>query len=210
MGRSTLLQNICQWNAGGTLGGRDEEGMVVPVLLPSAEQSAEQITVRALVTAGRVARDHVRTGELVEEDLRRLARARSILQVAPLFVLAPAVLGTGSWWSTPGAWCASTRSSWSGWTAWTPWDPVATTPLGAVSRRRDRSLHGLSHLGVRRPLRDRPLPTSARSASGSGPRPKSAHRRPRRTHRSNQPSLGRWDASYDPKTAASRRARGKT
>ncbi|MFF3625397.1 DnaB-like helicase C-terminal domain-containing protein [Streptomyces sp. NPDC002467] len=95
LGRSTLLQNICQWNAGGTLGGRDEERVVVPVLLASAEQSAEQIMVRALVTAGRVARDHVRTGELVEEDLRRLARARSILEVAPLFVLAPAVLGDG-------------------------------------------------------------------------------------------------------------------
>ncbi|MFG2236181.1 DnaB-like helicase C-terminal domain-containing protein [Streptomyces sp. NPDC048723] len=95
LGRSTLLQNICQWNAGGTLAGRVEERVVVPVLLASAEQSAEQIMVRALVTAGRVSRDHVRTGQLVEEDIRRLERARSILEAAPLYVLAPALLADG-------------------------------------------------------------------------------------------------------------------
>ncbi|MFB6827237.1 DnaB-like helicase C-terminal domain-containing protein [Streptomyces virginiae] len=95
LGRSTLLQNICQWNAGGTLAGRDEERVVVPVLFASAEQSAEQIMVRALVTAGRVSRDHVRAGQLVGEDLRRLERGRSILEATSLFVLAPGVLADG-------------------------------------------------------------------------------------------------------------------
>ncbi|MGW7460949.1 DnaB-like helicase C-terminal domain-containing protein [Streptomyces sp. NPDC054797] len=93
LGRSTLLQNICQWNAGGTfLGGfpKAEERTVVPVLLASTEQSAEQIMVRALSAAGRVERAHIRTGELVDEDIRRLKRAQSILEVAPLFVMAAA------------------------------------------------------------------------------------------------------------------------
>ncbi|MFI1606960.1 DnaB-like helicase C-terminal domain-containing protein [Streptomyces griseofuscus] len=98
LGRSTLLQNICQWNAGGTFVGgfrETQEREVVPVLLASTEQSTEQIMLRALSTAARVSRDHLRTGELVDEDIRRLKRAQSILEAAPLYVLAPAVFTDG-------------------------------------------------------------------------------------------------------------------
>ncbi|GAB1339801.1 hypothetical protein ACE1SV_63910 [Streptomyces sp. E-15] len=98
LGRSTLLQNICQWNAGGTFSGgfpKAEEREVVPILLASTEQSMEQIMIRALSTAARVSRDHLRTGELVDEDIRRLKRAQSILEAAPLYVLAPAVFTDG-------------------------------------------------------------------------------------------------------------------
>ncbi|MGI5485063.1 DnaB-like helicase C-terminal domain-containing protein [Streptomyces lavendofoliae] len=95
LGRSTLLQNICQWNAGGTLVSRSEERVVVPALLASTEQSPEQITLRALSAAARVSRDHLRTGEFVDEDIRRLKRAQPILEVAPLYVLAPAAFVDG-------------------------------------------------------------------------------------------------------------------
>ncbi len=94
LGRSTLLQSICQWNAGGTfLGGfpKAEEREVVPVLFASAEQ----IMVRTLSAAARVARDRIRTGEFVDEDIRRLKRAQSLLEAAPLYILAPAVFTDG-------------------------------------------------------------------------------------------------------------------
>ncbi|MFJ8697583.1 DnaB-like helicase C-terminal domain-containing protein [Streptomyces roseolilacinus] len=68
---------------------------MVPVLLASTEQSAEQIMLRALSAAARVSRDHLRTGELVDEDIRRLKRAQSILEVAPLYVLVPTVFTDG-------------------------------------------------------------------------------------------------------------------
>ncbi|WP_030792848.1 DnaB-like helicase C-terminal domain-containing protein [Streptomyces sp. NRRL S-920] len=99
LGRSSLLQSICQWNASGTfLSGfpKVEEREVVPVLFASAEQSPEQIMVRALSAAARMARDRIRTGEFVDdEDIRRLKRAQSLLEAAPLYVLAPAVFTDG-------------------------------------------------------------------------------------------------------------------
>ncbi|MEU7673090.1 DnaB-like helicase C-terminal domain-containing protein [Streptomyces huasconensis] len=98
LGRSTLLQNICQWNAGGTfLRGfpKAEEREAVPVLFASAEQSPEQIMARALSAAARVGRDHIRSGELVDEDIRRLKPAQSLLEAAPLYILAPAVFTDG-------------------------------------------------------------------------------------------------------------------
>ncbi|AWZ07706.1 MULTISPECIES: DnaB-like helicase C-terminal domain-containing protein [unclassified Streptomyces] len=98
LGRSTLLQNICQWNVGGRfLGGlpQAQEREAVSALFASTEQSTEQIMVRLLSAAARVERDHIRTGELTDEDLRRLERAQSVLEVAPLFVMASASFTDG-------------------------------------------------------------------------------------------------------------------
>ncbi|GAA5082786.1 MULTISPECIES: replicative DNA helicase [Actinomycetes] len=89
VGRSTLLQNICQWNAGGTLPERTGSPSPVPVFLASLELSTEQIAVRAMATAGRVPRQRIRSGELDDEDKQRLQVAEKVLMAAPLYVAAP-------------------------------------------------------------------------------------------------------------------------
>ncbi|MFI0156200.1 replicative DNA helicase [Streptomyces lydicus] len=81
MGRTTLLADFCRESAI-----KNE----VPTLFITLEETQENLVHRILAAECRVARHHMRSGCLTEEDWTRLARRMPVVAAAPLWVKSPA------------------------------------------------------------------------------------------------------------------------
>lgn len=80
LGRSTLLTDMCRHAAIK----RD-----VPTVAYTLEESREHFVTRVLSAEARVARHHIHSGTMVDEDWTRLARVTPTVSAAPLWIKSP-------------------------------------------------------------------------------------------------------------------------
>jgi replicative DNA helicase len=85
MGRTTLLSDICRHTsiAGG-----------IPAVVWTLEEERDDFSLRLLSAEARVARHHMRSGGMTDDDWTRLAKRMDAVSGCPLYIDAPASINT--------------------------------------------------------------------------------------------------------------------